>query len=765
MRTLLGRDRARGLALRMLLVLAPFIGCDAEESASPGSVARELTRQVRSRLRTEGKTSVLINLEVPAGDTLASARQRVLASLGADFKTRFVYDNVPALAGVLDEDGLERLGSLPSVASVQLDEPGAGHLTETVPLLKADVVHKAYSWTGKTVRVAVLDSGVDTDHPDLMDDLVAQQCFSGDCPPGDTAQGTSAEDEFGHGTTITGVITSKGTISPAGIAPDAEIVAVRVLNSSNLGGPSQWIAGLDWVLTNLATLKVRVINMSLGVWSSYPGKCDAQYPALASVISQLVAKGVVLFSSTGNYALSTGIDAPACISGVIAVGATYDSDLGRQPPTGSYPAPANCFDQTSGPGVIACFTNSGPEMDLVAPGVKITSTAMGGNKVTSTGTSVAAPVAAGVAALLLDCNPALTPAEVETALKQSGALVTDPRNNLKFATIDALAAVNKVCVCGGKPDGTPCDDGDPCTKPDACKAGLCYGTPVICAPSDSCHLAGSCDKLTGACSSPLKPAGAGCDDGNPCTKQDVCDASGKCAGAAYSCAPTPPCEAASSCDGKGGCTPTFKPKGAPCDDGQACTKNDQCDAGKCAGSAYSCTPGPCESASTCDGKGCAATPKPDGTSCDDGDLCTRADGCKAGLCLGSDPVQCPATDECHEVGACAPATGTCSNPPKADGTACSSGACVSGTCRALPEAGVPDARPPVGDSTASRDGRAGDSSVSPGDPGCGCVIDGHREGGLLTPLLVLAAFGLTLARTRGARRMGSATRRPGAASR
>ena len=616
--------------MRLLTAVALLlaVGCEGETEREPRSaVAEEMALRVRRQLREGGRARVLVNL-APGRRDVRDAQQRVIDAAGEDLRLLYRYDNVPALAGELGPRGLERLLADPLVASVQIDEPGHGHLAQCVPALGADTVHAAYGWTGKKIRVAVIDSGIDTDHPDLADDLVAQQCFSGDCPPGGTATGPSAEDDFGHGTAVSGIITSKGTVSAVGVAPDAEIVAVRVLDAQNTGGPSQWIAGLDWVLTNLATLKVQVVNLSLGTWTPYVGTCDAQQPALADVITKLVAKGVVVFASAGNKGSSTGVDAPACISGVIAVGATYDSNMGRQPPTGTYPT--GCFDATTGPDVIACFTNSGPALDLVAPGVSITSSYVGGQTITWTGTSLAAPAAAAAAALLLDCaQPTLTPAQVEAALEQTGPKITDPKSALAFPSVGVLAAVNKTCACAGKPDGAACEDGEPCTT-DACKAGVCVGTKVVCKALDQCHLAGVCNPATGICSHPLAPAGSSCDDGDACTKGDSCTATGACAGAAYSCTPTQ-CQTSSKCDGAGGCTPTFKPKSAACDDGDPCTEKDSCDGkGGCAGAAYSCTPTQCQASSECDGKGgCVTAPEPDGTPCPGG-------SCIAGVCVPPD---------------------------------------------------------------------------------------------------------------------------------
>jgi len=729
-----------------LVALTLGVGCGGEMVSERSSVAAEMERRVRQQLHRRGRARVLVNLAVGRGQSISSSQQRVLSALGHDFRSTFLYQHAPAVAGVLREGGIERLLALPGVASVQIDEPGRGHLAQAVPALQANAVHTSYGWTGKGVRVAVLDSGIDTDHPDLMDDLVAQQCFNS-CPPGGTVQGPSAEDDHGHGTATSGIITSKGTISAVGFAPDAEIVAVKVLDGSITGSPSQWVAGLDWVLTNLSTLKVDIVNMSLGTWSTYSGNCDAQQPALAAVIQKLVAQGVTIFASSGNTGVSSSIDAPACITGVIAVGATYDSDMGRQPPTGTYPT--GCFDATSGLDVIACFTSSGSELDLVAPGVKITSTYLGGGTITWSGTSLASPAAAAVAALLLECDPGFTPSALETALEQSGPMIIDPKNGLGFPRVHALTAINQSCACVGKPDGAACHDGQLCTV-DLCKAGVCSSTAMVCTALDQCHVAGTCNPATGICSDPIKPVATSCDDADPCTKQDACNASGACGGAAYACAASQ-CEAASTCDGLGGCIPTYAAAGAACDDGQICTKGDACDGnGGCAGTSYTCTPSQCEAASSCDGQGgCTPTPRADGTACDDGDACTQTDSCQAGLCSGADPVTCPAPVECHEPGTCDPQTGVCSDPLSPDGTACSGGGtCAAGACvpapdlGAIPDSSALDAGAPAIEAGNGPDLFPPDAAASPRPDGCSCELGASGEPASGPALVVIVLLAL-----------------------
>jgi cysteine-rich repeat protein len=287
------------------------------------------------------------------------------------------------------------------------------------------------------------------------------------------------------------------------------------------------------------------------------------------------------------------------------------------------------------------------------------------------------------------------------------------------------------CSNPAKLDGTGCDDGSLCTRSDACMTGVCVGAdPVICASTDPCHGAGVCDPATGVCSQPpVRPDGASCadgdacngaetcqggvctagaaldcNDGNPCTT-DTCHPASGCASAPIAgcrrCATASECDDGNSCTSNvcagGACVDTTRVNGAPCDDGAFCTVGDACQGGVCAGSprrcagAEECSPMACDE--TADA--CVAQPKANGTACDDGSRCTRQDVCIAGVCTGSDPVICTASDQCHQAGVCDPATGTCSNPARSDGTVCDDGdrcsgddRCTGGTCLGTP---LPDA--------------------------------------------------------------------------
>jgi len=230
-----------------------------------------------------------------------------------------------------------------------------------------------------------------------------------------------------------------------------------------------------------------------------------------------------------------------------------------------------------------------------------------------------------------------------------------------------------------KADGSMCNDNNGCTQTDTCQAGACTGAnPVVCTAMDQCHDVGTCDAANGMCSNPAKADGTMCNDNNACTQTDTCQA-GSCTGAnPVVCSASDQCHNAGTCDPASGmCSNPAKADGAPCNDANACTQLDTCVAGTCTGaSPVICTAmDQCHDAGTCDSATgmCSNPAKADGVACDDGDMCTQTDSCTAGACTGGNPITCTASDQCHDMGTCDPTTGLCSDPAKADGDACDDG--------------------------------------------------------------------------------------------
>ena len=329
---------------------------------------------------------------------------RIIYNYGR-WKNRIVVD--------IDPEKVERLRQLPGFKSVTEDKKVYALIADSAYQIRAD-----YAWanaiTGQGVNVCVVDTGIDYTHPDLINRVVKQYNF---------ADGNSdAMDGNGHGTHVAGIIASQGLMY-RGMSYDVALFAAKVLDDSGSGYESDVAAGIQWCVQEGAD----VINLSLGE-GLYSETCDGT--EMAQAVNEAVDAGVVVVCASGNDGNPDAIVSPACASKVIAVGSVDKIDS------------------------ISSYSDGGVELDVVAPGgdqfggenypeiVAPFSTLVsgdpllcmyylgeqcydnyfvveGGRFIRAVGTSMAAPHVAGAAALLLEENPSLTPAQVKDVLEQS----------------------------------------------------------------------------------------------------------------------------------------------------------------------------------------------------------------------------------------------------------------------------------------------------------------------------------------------------------
>jgi subtilisin family serine protease len=359
------------------------------------------------------------------------------------------------------------------VVGVQLERRLRALTAESAAVVGADVVRDGLGVTGRGVVVAALDTGVDATHPDLQDGgVVAQKCFVlGGCPPGNTDEGDWAPEGSGHGTHVTGIVTGDGRVAPKGLAPGAGVVMVRVFDDTSYGRESDWALAMGWVADHAGALGIRVLNLSIGTDERYAGACEADWPVMAEAARRVRDAGVVLIAAAGNENEANALVAPACLPGVLSVGAVYDAALGREPDTGTYSS--GCVDAATDAGTVMCLSNTSDELDLLAPGSRTRNAAPGGGVAERRGTSQATPHASAVAALMLEVDPALTPDDVERLLEETGRPTVDPKAPGRVTPlVDARAAVEatRASYCARHADGTRC-----ALTFGACDGGACEG--------------------------------------------------------------------------------------------------------------------------------------------------------------------------------------------------------------------------------------------------------------------------------------------------
>ena len=289
------------------------------------------------------------------------------------------------------------------------------------------------------VDVAVIDTGIDLDHPDLHV-VAATDCSGGNWMRASCSSG--GDDDNGHGTHVAGTV---GALDDdhgvVGVAPGARLHGVKVLRADGSGYLSSIIAGIDYVTARAGTIEVA--NMSLGC------QCDSQ--AMDDAIAASVDAGVVYAVAAGNDDADAATFSPANHPDVITVSALADFD-GQPGGTG---APTCRDDQDD---TLADFSNFGASVETSAPGVCISSTWLQGGYHTISGTSMASPHVAGAAALLA-----------------SGA--DDPQGS------GDVAAIRQTIVGSGNDDWTD-DSGDGVSEPLLDVSGAMVYDPALVAGSD-----------------------------------------------------------------------------------------------------------------------------------------------------------------------------------------------------------------------------------------------------------------------------------------
>lgn len=233
-------------------------------------------------------------------------------------------------------------------------------LSETVDWgLSAYGVPRHWAETrGRSIRIAVLDTGIDEAHSDLVDAIDDARDF--------TRSPAGPIDRVGHGTHVSGIIAARRNgVGVIGVAPECRLLVAKVLGDDGSGADANVAAGIDWACDSRAD----VLSLSLGSPQSSP--------LIEKSIERAVSKGKFIICAAGNAGRDNSVDFPACLEATVAVGAVDRN------------------------GRVASFSSRGSQVDICAPGQDVLSTYLRGSYAKLSGTSMATPFVSGVVALLL----------------------------------------------------------------------------------------------------------------------------------------------------------------------------------------------------------------------------------------------------------------------------------------------------------------------------------------------------------------------------
>lgn len=378
------------------------IPADAARLVASGKLDQRLfdvTELNKSAERASQKTGlkVIVGYQGAATATKADVRdagtlRRSLKTLNADAVQASQKDTSELWDAVTNGD---RTAS--GIAHVWLDGVRKASLDKSVPQIGAPKAWAA-GYTGKGVKIAVLDTGVDADHPDLKTQVIESKNFS-------TA--ADANDHFGHGTHVASIAAGTGAKSGGkykGVAPGAKILNGKVLDDTGFGDDSGILAGMEWAAQQGAD----IVNLSLG------GQDTPEIDPLEAEVNKLSAEKGILFAIAAGNSGPQSISSPGSADAALTVGAVDGNDK------------------------LADFSSTGPregdsaiKPDVTAPGVDITAAAAPGSLIdqevgenppgylTISGTSMATPHVAGAAAILKQEHPTWGYAELKGALTGS----------------------------------------------------------------------------------------------------------------------------------------------------------------------------------------------------------------------------------------------------------------------------------------------------------------------------------------------------------
>ncbi len=359
----------------------------------------------------------------------------------------------PGEAVKVSSNEIDELSQQDDVDYIWPDLPVTMWLNTSVPKIDVPQVW-SNGFRGTGIKLAVIDTGIDDTHPDFAGRIKAMESFVGNSPL----------DDNGHGTHVAGIAAGNGAKSNGryvGVAPEADLYVAKVLDAQGGGSMSSVMAGIEWAVLDQ---RVQVINLSLGGTSS----CDGT-DALSALCDEAVLQaGVVMCVAAGNAGpTSQTIGPPGCARFVITVGASDDVDQ------------------------IANFSSRGPSADgrtkpdLVFPGVNIVAAQANGTQmgpvvspgyVSASGTSMATPHAAGIAALMLQANPRLTAEQVKNRMMAGAVNIGAMPNEQGVGRGDALNAYEEALKEAPdptpQPEPTPDPTPTPTPEPQGCLGSL-----------------------------------------------------------------------------------------------------------------------------------------------------------------------------------------------------------------------------------------------------------------------------------------------------
>ncbi len=370
---------------------------------------------------------------------------------------RHTYRLFPVFAAEVTADAISTLAAQDDVEYIEYDHVWHAHTSQGIPLIHADVAHNM-GFTGAGTSVAIIDTGVDYNHPTLG---------AGAIPNGkviygkDTADNDSDPMDCGdHGTAVASIAAgspyqwSSVRSFAGGVAPDAQILAYKASGDAQCGSfsSSDVVAAIEDAMLLRDTYNVAAINLSIG-GGLFDGPCDNRSTLYGSAVTSATEAGIAVVISAGNDAKKSKISSPACLTNAISVGSVYDTNIVNGPQFCADDSCTEilCQDHNVSPGTPTCYSNSNYYLDILAPSEYLTAAESNGQTTSFGGTSGAAPYITGCMALLAQAFPGIDPGTARLLLEITGTPEEDPANGIIRPMANMEAALISTDSAAGSP--------------------------------------------------------------------------------------------------------------------------------------------------------------------------------------------------------------------------------------------------------------------------------------------------------------------------
>ncbi len=447
----------------LFAILMPVMVCQNVEATFPGYekiLSKDILQQTRAISTDYAEVIVTLHQKQRSQSSIQGGQYAILNPIeiqrqvisrlsGKTARIGSQLNNLPVFSASVTGQGLKELASMGEVMTIEKNWSMELHTLQGIPLMNPGNYRSSSG--GKGVAIAIVDSGLNYDHPAFGRGFPNDKVIGGyDFGENDTDPMEGIETKPNgtitasvHGTNCAGIAAGNPAGDPGyagGVAPQSKLYALKVANSKGGIDMMNVLKSWDWCITHQnddPENPIMIISCSIGMprfqASSY---CDDRMPAFSQVAEKAAAKGIAIFVSSGNDSMQNSIACPSCLKDTISVGAVFDDTI------------LGIKTMATGPDVVTAYSNTSEILDLLAPShnAYVPSSPQGIYNPIFGGTSAACPYAAGAAALIQSHHKKtfgefLSVKALRAAMTENGDMILDNKSGISKPRVNITRSI------------------------------------------------------------------------------------------------------------------------------------------------------------------------------------------------------------------------------------------------------------------------------------------------------------------------------------